>query len=99
MTDTVKTDIPDKKNRKKAEEVKREEKIMYVGPTIPGLAVQNCVYTKMPEAFEIARKEMPELANLCIPIMKYPEAEKMIRERNGYIYSAFKKALTLKGER
>lgn len=36
-----------------------KEPMMYVGPTIPGVAVQNTVYTAKPEALEEAQKECP----------------------------------------
>lgn len=41
-----------------------KEPMMYVGPTIPGVAVQNTVYTEKPEALEEAQKECPYLAIL-----------------------------------
>ncbi len=71
-------------------------KVMYVGPTVPGIGIQNQVFTEIPaSAQEVIRKE-PEIGNLFIPIGKYPEANVMIREKKGYIYSAFSKALNLK---
>ncbi len=70
--------------------------VMYVGPTVPGLGIQNQVFTEIPaSAQEIIKKE-PEVGNLFIQITKYPEANVMLRERKGYIYSAFNKALNLK---
>lgn len=79
------------------EEVKAPEPLMYVGPTIAGIGIQNRVYTDIPVGAQEAFKELPELRNLFIQINQYPDANKMLRERKGYIYSAFKKALTLKG--
>lgn len=38
------------------------------------------------------------MRNLFIPVIKYPLAEKMLRERKGYIFSAFRKALEYKTE-
>lgn len=76
-----------------------KESMMYVGPTIPGVAIQNTVYTEMPEALEEAQKECPEFGNLYLPIMKYAMAEQMIRKKNGYIYTAYKKALEYKETR
>lgn len=73
--------------------------MMYVGPTIPGVAVQNTVYTEKPEALEEAQKECPEIGNLYLPIMKYAMAEQMIRKKTGYIYTAFNKALEYKETR
>lgn len=73
------------------------ERLMYVGPTIPGIGTQNRVYTQIPpEAIEAAQRS-PELNNLFIPIQNYPTACRMLREQNGYIFNAFQKALSLRG--
>ena len=63
-TDTAEA-VKETETQTAAEEVKQEN-LMYVGPTIPGI--------------------------------KYPIAEKMLRERKGYIFSAFRKALEYKTE-
>lgn len=76
-----------------------KEAMMYVGPTIPGVAIQNTVYAEIPEALEEAQKECPEMGNLYLPIMKYAMAEQMIRKKYGYIYTAYKKALEYKETR
>ena len=79
------------------EKIKKEpERLMYVGPTIPGIGIQNRVYTEIPEAAATACKEVPEMRNLFIPILKYPAAEQMLRTGKGYIFSAYKKALEYK---
>jgi len=69
---------------------------MYVGPTIPGFAIQNRVYSDIPETALSKIREVPELINLFVDITEYPKANKMLREGAGYIYSAYLKALTLK---
>ncbi len=69
---------------------------MYVGPSIPGVATQNVVYTKIPKEAEEAKKECPEFINLFIPIKKYGMAEEMLRKKEGYIFSAYQKALEYK---
>ena len=69
---------------------------MYVGPTITDFAIQNRVYTEMPDAAKKKVAEMPELGNLFIEVIDYPKANKMLRERTGYIYSAYIKALALR---
>lgn len=75
---------------------KATEPLMYVGPTINGIGIQNRVYSEMPGRTQEVLERVPELKNLFIPIREYPKACKMLRERKGYIYSAFTKALTLK---
>lgn len=79
------------------QETKAPEPVMYVGPTIPGIGIQNRVYTEIPAGAQEAFKEVPELRNLFLPIPQYPKAEQMIRERKGFVHSAYTKALTLKG--
>ena len=73
--------------------------MMYVGPTIPGMAIQNCVYSKEPDGFSEACNEIAELRNLMIPVSEYSSAEKMIAEKRGYIFSAYKKAIEYKETR
>lgn len=69
---------------------------MYVGPTITDFAIQNRVYTDIPEAAKAKLKDQPELGNLFIEVSEYPKANKMLRERTGYIFSAYLKALALR---
>lgn len=83
----------------KHKEKRENEKRMYVGPTIPGVATQNVVYAMIPEGLKQAIKENPEMGNLCIPVKEYGAAEKMIRTGSGYIASAYKKALEYKEKR
>lgn len=95
-TDTAEA-VKETETQATAEEVKQEN-LMYVGPTIPGIGIQNRVYTEIPEAAKEACKDVPEMRNLFIPVIKYPIAEKMLRETKGYIFSAFRKALEYKTE-
>ena len=90
-TDTAEA-VKETETQAAAEEVKQEN-LMYVGPTIPGIGIQNRVYTEIPEAAKKACKDIPEMRSLFIPVIKYPIAEKMLREGKGYIFSAFKKVL------
>ena len=86
-----------KKRRKTAKKAKKAEKLMYVGPTTPKIGIQNRVYTEIPQNAQDVIKVVPEISNLFIPVLKYAEANKMIREQNGYIWSAYLKALEIKG--
>lgn len=78
------------------EEKKEPELRMYVGPTIPEIAIQNRVYSDIPAGAAKVIKEVPEFGNLFIAIKDYPMANIMIREQRGYIYSAFRTALKIK---
>lgn len=62
---------------------------MYVGPTISGIGIQNRVYTAIPADAEEKAGQMPEIRHLFIQVKEYPIANKMLREKKGYIYSAF----------
>lgn len=80
----------------KAEKTVEKEPVMYVGPTVNGIGIQNRVYTEIPKEAQVLFREAPELRNLFIPVRQYPAACRMIRERKGYIYSAFVRALDFK---
>ena len=69
---------------------------IYVGPTIPGVAIQNRVYSETPAGLSEAFEKVPEMQNLMIPISEYAEAERMIDNRKGYVCSAYLKALEYK---
>lgn len=82
------------------EEAKEEAKPkMYVGPTLTGIGIQNRVYTEIPAGAAALIKEVPEFGNLFIDIEKYGEANRMLRERTGYIYNAFQRALEIKNNK
>lgn len=70
--------------------------VMYVGPTVPGIGAQNQVFKEIPDSVQAVIKGEPEIGNLFIAIKDYPEANAMLREKRGYIYSAFNKALGMK---
>ena len=67
----------------------KTKRVMYVGPTVPGIGIQNRVYTEIPEDAKDVIKKEPQIGNLFIHISDYPIANRMIREKKGYIYSAF----------
>ena len=69
-----------------------EERLMYVGPTITGFAIQNRVYSRIPREAEERFEKSPWLRNLFIPVAEYPKANKSLRTRTGYIYEAYMKA-------
>lgn len=69
---------------------------MYVGPTVPGIGIQNRVYTEVPADAAERAKEMPEIGLLFIPVKDYPMADRMLREGAGYIYDAYCKAAQIR---
>ncbi len=101
MSESVKapeTKAPAKKTQA-VTEAKTEAVVLYVGPTISGIAITGTVYTTIPEAAKAAKADAPMILNLFIPIREYGEAERMIREKRGYVYSAYAEAQKFKLER
>jgi len=99
MSDSVKAPEEAKTPAKKQPAAKAPETVLYVGPTINGIAITGTVYSSIPEAAKAAREKTPMILNLFIPIREYGTAEQMIREKRGYIYSAYTEALKLKKEK
>lgn len=82
------------KAKKKTAE--KKEPRMYVGPTVPGIGIQNRVYTEIPKEAQEQAEETPEIALLFVPVKDYPMANRMLRESAGYIYDAYCKAAEMK---
>lgn len=73
-------------------------KIVYVGPTIPGVATRNTTYSEMPESLKEAAKAAPYLKGLCIPVNTLAVAMSQIRNREGAFYTLYNKALTFSAD-
>ena len=71
----------------------KTSKIIYVGPTITGVATRNTVYDGMPEALARAAKTRPYLSGLCVPLSKMADALGQISKQQGSAYTLFNKAL------
>lgn len=67
-------------------------KIIYAGPTIPGVAIRNAVYEELPEALQTAMETMPYLNGLCVPIAVMPQAMDEIDKKSGRFYTLYAKA-------
>lgn len=73
-----------------AEEQKEPKRYMYVGPTVPGIGIQNRVYTDIPqEVVDLMNNGHPVIGDLFIQIRDYPTANRMLREQKGYLYNAY----------
>lgn len=68
-------------------------KIVYVGPTIIGVATRNTTYDGIPESLQAAIQTAPFFRDLCVPVSGLAAAMDQIRKRNGAIYTLYKKAL------
>lgn len=71
---------------------KTEDRRLYVGPTIYGVARHGSVYIGIPSGAETARKDVPDFIHLFIPITDYGKAMEQIRKGIGYISVAYKHA-------
>jgi hypothetical protein len=70
-----------------------KEAVVYVGPTIIGVAKQNTVYNNgIPAALKAAIEESPIIGNLVIPTNKLPMALKEIASKQGAMQIYFDKA-------
>lgn len=85
------------KNKSKQQPPK-DERIIYVGPTIPGVATRNTVYAEIPASLQTAIKSAPYLANLCVQIDGLATALAEIRTKSGATYNFYKKALKFSAE-
>ncbi len=85
---------------KKTVEAKKEPaRYLYVGPTVPGIGIQNRVYTDLPqEVIAMMNHGHSVIGDLFINIRDYPTAERMIREKKGYLYNAYLAAQKIRME-
>jgi hypothetical protein len=76
-----------------------KEKVLYFGPTIPGVAIENTVYSEMPDISE-ALAACPELQQLFVPeslmVKLYPIAEQSLFRQKGAAFVAYQAALRYK---
>lgn len=73
--------------------MKKATKMVYCGPTLPGVAKQYTVYTGgIPAALKEAAKKMPPLSGLIVPLDELPEVMRSLREGSGSIYALYQSA-------
>lgn len=78
-------------------ENKLASKMIYVGPTIDGIAIQNVVYCNgIPAGATVAVKEEPAFSGLFVPLEHYSRASNMLTSGKGFIAEAYTKALEYK---
>lgn len=81
---------PTGEQKQPVEEKKEPTRYMYVGPTVPGIGIQNRVYTGIPqEVVDLMDKGNRVIGDLFIQIRDYPAANRMLREQKGYLYNAY----------
>ena len=80
----------DGEKKEPAGEPKEPKRYMYVGPTVSGIGIQNRVYTDIPqEVVDLMNNGHPVIGDLFIQIRDYPAANRMLREKKGYLYNAY----------
>lgn len=88
--------------KKRPTKTKANTKVMYVGPSIIGVATRNTVYDEIPVSIQTAIAAAPFLAGLCISMEDSSNALAQIQKKSGAIYTLYTKALnysaTSKGE-
>ena len=81
---------PVEEKKETAEGQNETKRYMYVGPTVPGIGIQNRVYTDIPqEVADLMNDGYPVIGDLFIQIRDYPIANRMLREQKGYLYNAY----------
>lgn len=78
---------------KKTVKPDKPSKVVYVGPTITGVATRNAVYAELPENLSKAIQTRPYLNGLCVSIPQLPGALEQLDRRQGGIYTLYTKAL------
>lgn len=68
-------------------------KIVYVGPTIIGVATRNTTYSAVPDALKEAAKTAPYLMGLCVPVTRLNVALSQIQKAEGSFHTLYQKAL------
>ncbi len=95
MSKKTTTPATEPKEAQMAPDPVQAEKLVYVGPTINGVAARNTVYNSTPRVLQEAAKDFPFLLQLLIPIADLPEAMRQIQNQEGFIFALFKKALAI----
>ncbi len=66
--------------------------VIYVGPTILGVATRNTTYDQIPATIMAAAETAPYLASLCVPASVLPEALRQIRAKEGAYWTFYNMA-------
>lgn len=64
-----------------AKKMIKQKKIVYVGPTLPGVAKEGTIYlNRMTPQLEEACRKLPEIEEFVIPLAEYEEVKRRIRD-------------------
>lgn len=71
--------------------------VVYVGPTVPGVAAHNTVFNNgLTAEMSAAIQKEPAFGSLVVPINKLAQASKDIASKSGATYVFYKKAVEFK---
>ena len=75
----------------------KQETVVYVGPTIPGIGTRNMVLNNgLTEELKKAIEDEPAFASLIVPISGLAVANKSINEKSGATFVFYEKASNYK---
>lgn len=76
---------------------KKQETVVYVGPTIPGIGSRNMVLNNgLTEELKEAIEKEPAIASLIVPISELAAANKSINTQTGATYVFYNRVLKSK---
>lgn len=74
----------------KAKKTAQTPTVVYVGPSVPGVANQFTFYREgIPNALAEAIRAKPAMEGLVVPLDSLPAAMKSLREKTGSIYRLY----------
>lgn len=77
--------------------VTKQETVVYVGPTISGVASHNTVFNNgLPQGMQDAIAKEPAFKNLLVPVSALAAATSDIANKRGATYVFYEKALNYK---
>lgn len=80
--------------KRKAEDIVKKGTVVYIGPSLRGVADRNTIYNNgLPKELTGEIEKKPSLANLLVPLPQLAEAMKQINTRQGAYYAFYQKAL------
>ncbi len=86
-----------KTETKATEKETKAEKVVYVGPTIPGVASHNTIYNNgLPKELTDAQDKEPAFKALVVPLSALSNALREINGKTGATYVFYEKALGYK---
>ena len=70
---------------------------VYIGPTVPGVAVHGTIYNNGPsKELEVAMEKEPAFRSLLVPVEKLANATAEIERKDGAAYVFYQKAMKYK---